>query len=870
MDGDDTMEEAQSKPDGAGMDGLTSDPEVDDSEVVLEQEALFSVGKMADILEHGSEAKKNVVMMEIQQFLDHCLEDTLQVLVPVLCLHVHEWSHELQIAAAEALLEVVNKTIPPATAKMISAASFRVVKLAMVDTIYESWGEILVSVLPNVSWSDDELVRVLSLIDAHANRSSEVSRKLAARVIGSMSLCVTPEQVGQFILPRALRLCQDKDIEVRGMSTESLAFIGSALDQPTVETVVWEQIETLLNDANARIRAASLRSMARILENHRIKQPPVHVFGATLPKVFNEFCEFANHAAAEDQRLVDDDSYLLLEIFSEVFGELLYGTSQVMRVQSPGYPWELEHSAFLRMATCNGPVVRRHCAYNLPGVTAVLKGKHAAELLTICEFLSRDPDPETRWNLAAGLHQTVLIMRDYLDSEMLIKGTISILHDENPLVRMNALQHFADILNTVGNASTDLGKPNGVSDQQQLLCEGEISEIQRLGQTDPRKVRAWMEPIFRNMHLLSDGNWRTQEMLAQQIRMSARSIPSKTLRVSVLPALYSMAEESTYRVRKSVMEAAVHVMHQLSRSDQEKMSSLFRIEWAQGGVFWMRIAFLDSAVYATTLFSKERFNAIFSKHCLKLYGDPVPNVRLKLAKSLVHLWYFCGDLPEFEMALRMFEVDEDPDVVEFTREARQLAKLQSEDSAARHERDIEDARRMDEERCIDELRSREVDLDEQEKQATGRYAGAALTTARVAQSIAAGGHTGSHTGGSQGVGKPPIPSKSASATSITESHSGKGLSRLISPRKTSQKDIMRADVAGSHLDMQPEEEESLSGILANQASLSTPVTSKRNSSSSNIGEAKAVDELAGKGAKKKQTWTRKLTEKFRKKDKSKS
>eukprot|EP00184_Porphyridium_aerugineum_P001535 CAMPEP_0184705314 /NCGR_PEP_ID=MMETSP0313-20130426/33942_1 /TAXON_ID=2792 /ORGANISM="Porphyridium aerugineum, Strain SAG 1380-2" /LENGTH=51 /DNA_ID=CAMNT_0027166619 /DNA_START=18 /DNA_END=170 /DNA_ORIENTATION=- len=51
----------------------------------------------------------------------------------------------------------------------------------------------MVAVIPFVSWNDDELIRVLALLDAHANRTSEVSRKLAARVIGSMSLCVTPE-----------------------------------------------------------------------------------------------------------------------------------------------------------------------------------------------------------------------------------------------------------------------------------------------------------------------------------------------------------------------------------------------------------------------------------------------------------------------------------------------------------------------------------------------------------------------------------------------------------------------------------------------------------------------------------------------------
>lgn len=83
--------------------GLDQDGEfIDDEEdMPLDHEALFSVGKMAELLENGTDHERGIILFEIQQLLDHCLEDTLKILVPILCLHVHTWSPELQLGASE-------------------------------------------------------------------------------------------------------------------------------------------------------------------------------------------------------------------------------------------------------------------------------------------------------------------------------------------------------------------------------------------------------------------------------------------------------------------------------------------------------------------------------------------------------------------------------------------------------------------------------------------------------------------------------------------------------------------------------------------------------------------------------------------------
>lgn len=564
----------------------------------------------------------------------------------------------------QALIDVVHHEIPPEVAKMISAASFRVVNRAVVDTIYEAWGEILVAVLPNVSWNEQELERVIALIDVHARRNNEISRKLAARVLGALCICLTPAEVEKHILQRALDLCEDEDVEVRGMVTESLQFIGAALSIDVTEEQIWPKILQLLDDLDARIHAATLRSIAHLVETHREKEGNKRLYRDQLPPVFLKHCEFSRKAAAEDQRTVDDDSYLLLEIFSEVFGPFL--ASSYVHITDENQRKDV-YKAFLGNATCNGPVVRRHCAFNMPGVAESLGSKYNVELSNIVEFLSRDTDAETRWNLAAGIHITTSLLVSKPTVENLFKSIVGLLRDDNPLVRMNTLQHFCELLTAI-------------------MIEGEYSSAVKLS------------PIFRNLRLLSEGNWRTQELLAEQLNQAAKLIPQEALKVNVLPLLFQMAEESTFLVRKAAMSAIVNCFRYIPQlEERNQLLESFCVEWAQGGVFWMRNSFLEAALAAFKVYSRALFKQCFATQILRLFGDPVPNVRLRLAHVLGIIGVALEDDPQFMGTVQMLQLDEDQDV----RDAIEALPEKLEAERARQENwEEEDRRRLEEEEEI--------------------------------------------------------------------------------------------------------------------------------------------------------------------------
>jgi hypothetical protein len=587
---------------------------------------------MADLLESGSDSQRTVILFELQQLLDHCLEDTINVLIPVLCKNVHTWTYELQISSTEALLDVLQQEVNPESCKLICEAALRVVRQSHSEDMFEAWGEILVVGLPNVKWTDErELSEVVSVLDAFACDEDDVSRKLAARVYGSFASCLTAQQVEEKILTRALELASDSDLEVRGMVAESLAFIGAVVSVEVAEKRVWEKILDLLKDPDARVHAATLRTLAHILEAHRTKSHDSVLYRELLSPVFARECEFVRKAATADQRTVNDDTYLLLEIISEVFGQLLYAIHPYLSDDSSR---KYAYKAFLAMATCNGPIVRRYCAFNIPGVSKSIAGRFATEMSSIVEFLSRDTDSETRWNLAAGIHETAALVANKSSIDNLFKSVIALLQDENPLVRMNTLEHFYPLL-------------------QSLTRESETRSMRQLA------------PVFENLTLLSEGNWRTQELLAKQLELACVLVPPDTLRANVLPLLYQMSEESTYLVRKAAMPAIAKAIWCIpTPQERDEAMHNFRMSWAEGGVFWMRMAFVDCAHAAALYYSGQLFRRTFSASVLRMADDPVPNVRLRLACILHALAFACKNVEELAHAVSALTSDNDKDVRE--------------------------------------------------------------------------------------------------------------------------------------------------------------------------------------------------------------
>eukprot|EP00178_Gracilaria_changii_P027958 TRINITY_DN936_c0_g1_i5.p1 TRINITY_DN936_c0_g1~~TRINITY_DN936_c0_g1_i5.p1 ORF type:complete len:1238 (-),score=195.70 TRINITY_DN936_c0_g1_i5:28663-32376(-) len=599
-------------------------------------EAIYSVQKMAEVLVSGADHEREFILFELQQLLDHCLDDTMKILLPVLCEHVPTWNIELQIKSAQRLYDVVALDLQPATANMVTCASFGVIHRAKgiaspeYEELYHCWGNILVECLPNMRWTAQEIKDVIALVDIHASEQLYTSRKIAARVIGALAQCLDKQKVEHIILPRAIRLFDDSDIEVRGMVVESLAQIGAALPIRVTENQVWPRIERLLEPPEeARLRATAMRTMAHILESHRNNGTPSRLFRELLPPVFARLSAFAKKFSAEDQRLVDDNTYLLLEVASEIFGQFTFAlalfTKKSFRREA--------YKAYTGMATCNGPLIRRNCAFNLPGVAKALGDKYALELSGLCDYLAKDTDEEVRFILAAGIHETTALLAPRGNFERLFTAVCSLLQDENAMVRMNALAHFHDLLTAFARDGSD-----------------------------PASVRR-LAPVFSDLTVLSEGEWRIQRSLAEQLAKCSEIIPADALMDHVLPLLYRLISQGTPLVREAAMDATIKSIRNIPNTKERNNAIEKYWKAATRGPFWMRLALLDGGISAMKVFSHRRFQELFSGQMLSLATDPVVNVRIRLANLLPSMAPMCGGSAPYEKAISTLKNDSDTDVL---------------------------------------------------------------------------------------------------------------------------------------------------------------------------------------------------------------
>lgn len=75
-----------------------------------------------------------------------------------------------------------------------------------------------------------------------------------------------------------------------------------------------------------------------------------------------------------------------------------------------------------------------------------------------------------------------------------------------------------------------------------------------------------------------------------------------------------------------------------------------------------KIADLQYNAPLSQVFSSVTFRAVFAHPVLGLRKDPISNVRLRLARTMLPLLAVCGELDEFHETLAVLASDEDVDV----------------------------------------------------------------------------------------------------------------------------------------------------------------------------------------------------------------
>lgn len=678
--------------------------------VMLNDDVLTSVSNATMVLLDGSDLERMAVLYQFPQFLEHCPDETLSIMVPEIGNYAVSWKDEVQMAAAEALYFVVNMTVPQDVAKRIVVAALRIISASEHQhsgEVFDAWGEILSMMLPQVERMDVVSLVVPATV-TRAESTTVESRRLAARIIGSLNDTLTAQELESKFLKQALRLCDDENASVRAMIAQSLASLGTKLPLRTSEVYLWPKLNHLMNDSNPRVRAAAMRAVARTAEAHKEHCRTSASFTKLLLPVFLRECETASNVAATDLRTVDDDTYLMLEIFSEVYGYFLSAVSPLFESEDV---WMSALNSLRRMVTCNGPTVRHWCAFNVPAVAHVCGQSRPEKVRGVVQALSSDTDVETRATLALGIHKTAALLAAGPLREELVGAIALLMTDQNPQVRMNSLGHFSTILRilsaTPNAAAIQAAAAEGGSDDEDSTDEnpsmstrmqmaasaaaGALAATNGVGtgvglSATPKTKLYLGKPasgkqlgrIISSLETMSHDSWRTQQLLAQQLQKSAHLVPQDMLCEHVAPLLFQMARESTYLVRKASMSALVYVIRYIPDvRRRDHILKHFRMEWARGKVYWTRLAYIDAAEVALHILSHRLFTQLFGSELLGLGKDPVANVRLRLARLMPKIALACGTKTAFSSTLHLLMSDEkDADVAGEARSAkRAIARL---------------------------------------------------------------------------------------------------------------------------------------------------------------------------------------------------
>jgi len=197
-----------------------------------EHNAVGRLSSMCSTLDTGSARDKEKAMFHLQEVLPEITEGQIDLskIVDAICDRVSLWDRNLQITSAETLQKIVALPVSEHLSKQICSLAFNLLRERAECLFYEAWGDVLVRTVPLIQWRVAQVRNYFDILDHKTGEETLVAKRLVARLIGFFALGLDEYSVKTLILPRALALAAERDVDIRGMIAESIPNIGSRLN----------------------------------------------------------------------------------------------------------------------------------------------------------------------------------------------------------------------------------------------------------------------------------------------------------------------------------------------------------------------------------------------------------------------------------------------------------------------------------------------------------------------------------------------------------------------------------------------------------------------------------------------------------------
>uniref|UniRef100_A0A8C2B833 Putative WW-binding domain-containing protein n=1 Tax=Cyprinus carpio TaxID=7962 RepID=A0A8C2B833_CYPCA len=269
--------------------------------------------------------------------------------------------------------------------------------------------------------------------------------------------------------------------------------------------------------------------------------------------------------------------------------------------------------------------IAKHCAFSLPGVALTLGRQNWHCLKNTYETLATDVQWKVRRTLAFSIHELAVILGDQLTAADLVPIFNGFLKDLDE-VRIGVLKHLYDFL--------------------------------KLLHADKR--REYLYQLQEFMVTDNSRNWRFRYELAEQLILIIELYSHSDVYNYLRQIALNLCSDKVSEVRWISYKLVSHVAFSLNFINELIMRFCHCPKWVGRQAF----AFICQAIVEEDCMPMEQFAQHLLPSLLSLSSDPVPNVRVLVAKALRQsvLEKRSAYSDELEEALSELRMDKDRDV----------------------------------------------------------------------------------------------------------------------------------------------------------------------------------------------------------------
>ncbi|XP_077996015.1 serine/threonine-protein phosphatase 4 regulatory subunit 4-like [Glandiceps talaboti] len=707
--------------------GLKSAEEIDRLTV---DEKLTDIERAVYLLSSGQEVQRISVIKSLPQLLRDHSADCMKRVVPKVKEVLHVASTDVQIAATQAFLNILENQI---VSHQIFAQTFLLSMLQSIDNrdpgipikakekelevIAHSWLETLlhvITLLPKEILKKD----LLTIATSKGQLSQSVHSRLAScKILGKIATKFDSFMIKKEILPLVTSLCQDVDYEVRGCMCRQLDAVARGLGLESTKSAILPELVELSNDEESYVRLAALETVVSLLS---LLDDETCV--NTIIPLMCRFCENA---------LQNEDSTLPSVAFQ--FGKLCHGLS--VNLNEDQKLWFLSFYRKMCVLGLNDSKSRstermtpnvlnifeeddsyaecRQCAaYNFPCMVLFAGPRNfKTELYSTFSSLCDDPHKLVRRTVSCGFHEVAKMLGSSV--VILQQELICLLKDDAPEVLEGVIPHLPDTLQMFakggGNVVTE-SKISGFGFDNLILCK------RLTGLSDLVPALLASESLA-----ACTRQWRLHAEILSQFACLPKCLTSDQIYYKFVPVMFKhLTANRVLPVKRAAARTiCVFVRHNRKLEQRQELCCRLIEDCCHGNSSWKRILFIDVCEMIMELFSRVFFKDYFYEFVLELAQDPVANVRLKFChmlpalKSLIKLPVDRTLLQQLEHVVRKLMAHEkDKDVSECIRNAvLELDKIQIGMETITNkiymDEDLADQKKEEEERLLIELEEKE-------------------------------------------------------------------------------------------------------------------------------------------------------------------